>query len=66
MTINDYEKQNGFKDELGHVREIGFKIVTLQDMIQARPHRQPERNALQNLSDCLATLRDEIAKTRNS
>jgi len=65
MTIQDYENQNGFKEELAIVRSIGMGITTLEESIPARPHRQPERIALRHLRLALEDLRDEIGITRN-
>jgi hypothetical protein len=66
MTVQDYERQNGFREELAIVREIGIRLTTLEEMIPARPHREPERQAMAAVKDALVTLRDEIAKTRNT
>lgn len=58
-------KRSGFREELGHLREIGMRITTLEEMISARPHREPEMVMLNHLKVCLERLRVEISKTRD-
>jgi hypothetical protein len=65
MTVDAYEKEGGFREELGHVREIGMRIVSLKEALPVRPHRQPELDALNKLSAALDELRLEIGVTRN-
>ena len=66
MTIQNYEDAAGFREELAIVREIGIRLTTLEEMILARPHREPERQAMAAVRDALLALRNEIAKTRNT
>jgi hypothetical protein len=65
MTIEEYENQGGFREELQLIREIGQKITTLQEVIPARPHTLVEREALKNLWAANDALRTAILRTRN-
>lgn len=65
MTVQEYENQGGFREELQLVREIGLKITTLQEYIPARPHTMVEREALKNLVAANNALREAILHTRN-
>lgn len=65
MTVNDYEKQGGFREELQELRDIGMRITVLKEAIPARPHRDPEMDALNKLAAALDELRLEIGRTRN-
>ena len=65
MTINDYENQGGFIREFATIREIGQRITMLKEAIPARPHREPEMEALAELSTALDRLRMEVGATRN-
>lgn len=64
MTVESYENQGGFREELQLVRDIGQRVTTLIDRIPARPHREPEMQAVMALRNALDVLRDEIARTR--
>jgi hypothetical protein len=65
MTVNDYERQGGFREELRIMREIGQRITTLQDKIPARPNRGTELNAVEELHRQHLKLLHEINTTRN-
>lgn len=65
MTIETYEQNGGFENELFCVREIGMQINELTEAIPARPHRAPEITELNNLRKALEALRSEIVRTRN-
>jgi hypothetical protein len=66
MTLTEYEKRNGFKHELGHVREIGMQINQLEDKATgSRPFREPEREAIREFRNALEKLRGEIVTTMN-
>jgi hypothetical protein len=64
MTLNDYERNGGFSDELHDVRTIGQTITTLEEKIMARPSRLTDRHAIQDLKAALETVRDAIVRTR--
>lgn len=66
MTVEQYEDQGGFREELLIVRDIGQHVTTLLDRIPARPHRAPEMTAVTNLRNAVDALREEIARTRRS
>lgn len=64
MTVQDYEKQGGFQEELGIIRTIGMSLTSLQEMLPARPYREAEGKALDDLTNALERLRHEIHVTR--
>ncbi len=64
MTINEYEREGGFHDELRLVRQIGLCITELEPYVTARPHRLPETDSIKKLSAALETVRTEIVRTR--
>jgi hypothetical protein len=65
MTVQDYERQGGFREEMKLMREIGHRITTLQDMLPARPNRGTELHALEELHRQHLKLLHEINQTRN-
>ena len=65
MTVADYERANGFREELLVIRSMGLSVTHLQEAIPARPHRPQELDALSRLEVALNTLRTEIVRTRN-
>ena len=64
MTINDYEVNGGFSQELRLVREMGMELTALDEAILARPFRKPEIDSLMQLKRALENLRGEICETR--
>jgi hypothetical protein len=64
MTIQDYENQGGFRNELNKVRDMGMALTSLEELIPARPHRQPEWDAVAGVRNALEALRKEILETR--
>jgi hypothetical protein len=64
MTVQDYEKQGGFRDELNKVRDMGMALTSLEELMPARPHRQPEWEVVAGVRNALETLRKEILETR--
>ena len=65
MTIEEYENQGGFREELGVVRAIGQKLVTLKEYMNTRPARFAEPDAIKKVEAALDNLRAEIIATRN-
>ena len=65
MTVADYERSNGFREELLVVRNIGMSLTQLQEVIPARPHREVEIDALNRLEAAINSLQAEILRTRN-
>ncbi len=65
MTINDYERDGGFSQELRLIREMGMALTALEEAVPARPFRKPELDALRQLRGALESLRAEICETRS-
>jgi hypothetical protein len=64
MSIEEYEKSGGFREELGYMRTMGQSILSMQEALPARPHSEDESVALEDLENAHRKLHEAILKTR--